>query len=183
MTGETDGMAVGDGFEAPLLEPEIVAQIRRRFGCVFFVRSALWLVGLMADRTALRYVGFRSLRLLLPRDGRQAPALIARPQSRFNYIDVFVVRKVDHEFAAIGSSGFNSVSNVTETGKKKPGGIARRDVNMAVRADGRCRSLAGKKLLAVTIEAGLMFRKLGDVRKGRVALAYLIPILRRNLVA
>jgi hypothetical protein len=53
---------------------------------------------------------------------------------------------------------------------------------VTVRADFRDRSLAREELLAMTIQARCVFRKLGDVRKCCVAFAHFFPVFGRRLV-
>ena len=53
---------------------------------------------------------------------------------------------------------------------------------MAVSTYLRCGSLASEELLAMAIEAGIMFGKLGHIWKRHVTLAHLIRIISRKLV-
>lgn len=61
VASETARVAVRRGFERALFQPELVAEIVRRFRHILFARVALRLIGLMTNRAA-----FRLALLLLP---------------------------------------------------------------------------------------------------------------------
>ena len=177
VTGEANCVTVRNSFEGAFLQPKVIAQILRWFGDVFFAGVTLRLIGLMTDGTALRWSVF----LFLERSVNQPSAIFAG-QVETDYINVFVVRKSHAEFRNELSSFQFRIGNVAEAGKKPASGIARAYCDVTVRANGRRRPLARKELLPVAIQTRRVLGKIGDVGKGRVALAYFLPILCRNLV-
>ena len=184
VTGETHRMTVRYGLERALLQPKIIAPVFRGFGHVLFTRIALRLIGLMTDGATFRLVIIG--RVSFPRrDGYEPRAAVSLETRSVEPDDVyvFVVRKTDAEFRDELAPLLLRVINVTETGKEKPAGVARTDVDVTVGANDWGGSLTRKKLLTMAIQTGRVLGKIGHVGKCPVSLAYVLPILRRNLMA
>src|SRR5689334_22108599 len=100
MTGEADWVTRRDRFERALLQPEVVADVFRRFYDILFARLALRLVSLVANGTTL----WRRRVLCLEQHAHEQAA-IALAKIHSHHVDVFVMREADrelrNEFAAL----------------------------------------------------------------------------------
>lgn len=116
------------------------------------------------------------------RDLHKQRAVLPSGKVHSYHVDVFVMREADtelgHEIAPLKLW----IGYIAETRKQPSRGVARRDCDMAVRTNCRRGTLAGKELLAMTIQTGRVFGKIGNVRKRSVALAKFLPVFRRNFM-
>lgn len=168
-------MTVRDRLESALLQPEGIAQSLGRFDDVFLAGFSLRLIGLVADRTAFWRRGLFVLKQRVHK--RRATVRI-----QSHDINVLIMRKADTEFGHELSALEFWIYNIAQTGKEPARGVSRRHRDMAIRADQRRRPFACKELRAMTAQAGRMFRKICYVCEGRITLAHILPILRRDLV-
>jgi len=182
VTREAGRVAFGCRLKCALLQPERISEILRRLGYVFFIGSSLRLIGLMTDGTTLRF----SSRVfpLLPADGDERcsciPYLVRRIEA--NHIKVFIVREVGLEFGDELLPLGVRPTDIAQAWKYESRGITWRYVNVAVGTDYGSRSLAGKKLLPVAVEASRMLGKLRHIRKRGVTFANFLPVLCRKFV-
>src|SRR5205085_12347485 len=137
---------------------------------------ALRHISLMADGAALRVA-----RLLLVRRGLAAerdanePHAVLSPEvvgtALTDKLDVLVVSEADAEFGRDITPGCRGVEDFARVGERLSRSEARRDARVAVRADGGRGALARKELLAMAADAGGVFRVLGAIGEGVIALA------------
>lgn len=93
------------------------------------------------------------------------------------------MRKADAEFRNNLAPLPRRIGYVGEARKKIAARIARRDADVAVRANPRRGSFASKELLAMTIQTGRMLGKIRHVGKRSLGFPRLLPVLRRKRVA
>ena len=159
----------------PFFQPECITQILRRLGYVLFARLTLRLIGLMTNPTVRG--GFLLL-LVFPRNRNKpcGPICSERRRIATDYLEVCFVWKMNCKLAGAIPSWTCSISHVAKTRKQESHGITRRYCDVAIRTNLWRRSLACEELLPVAIETRLMLRKLGHIRKSRVAFANFFPV-------
>ena len=124
----------------------------------------------------------RRFLLLLVSPRSKNDTALGRRSIATHYLEVRFMRKMHSKLAGVIPSWTGSV-HVAETRKQVSPRIARRYCDVAIRTDFWRRSLACEELLAVAVQAGCMFRKLGYIRKRGVAFADLFPVSSRELMA
>jgi hypothetical protein len=92
-------------------------------------------------------------------------------------VDVFIVWKYDFEIRDEGLTDLRRKKRLAQAGEWIARSVSWSDGEVAVRTNHRRRPLASEELVAMAIQAGLMFGKVGYVRKSFLALPHLLPIL------
>src|SRR2546421_1167824 len=99
-----------------------------------------------------------------------------------DYVHMLVVREIDAEIRNRVLSSRRVQDQPAETRKRKTHGVARTDLDVAVRADAWSGTLAREELLLMAPQTGSVFRKLRHVRERSITFANLFPVLRWKLV-
>src|ERR1044072_7144411 len=189
MTGEA-GRVVRRRLERALLQPEAFAQVFGRLGRVLRLTLALPLIGLVEDHAAPR--GALRVALLRFRDGwtegggDEAAAARRFMSRRSDTSDDFEVLVVREAYLKVGSEiarTLRAVERLGRVGEVDARLVARRDGDVADRADARLRALAREELFAMAGQARCVLGLSRHVGEGRVRLARLLPVGRGELVA
>jgi len=167
VTRETRRVAEGDGLERAFLQPERIAYCRRRFREIFIRRLTLRLHCLVANRAAL----LGGCRAAPGSVSENTPGCVRRLADD---VDVLVVRERDCEVREGSLPLRRQVENFARIRERVPAAVAWARTCVADRADRRRRS--SEELLAVAVQAGLMLRVVGDIRKGGVLSTHLVPV-------
>lgn len=178
MAAKTSGMTVWNCLEGALLQPECIAQVLRRLRHVLVVRVALRLICLMTNPA----VGCRRLLFLAVPRNADEPRFSKRLVLA-HYLEMSFVWKMNSKLADSIPPWPRCVSHVSETRKQESHCVARRNCDMAIRADCGCWSFAGKELWPVTIQTSRMGGKLSNVLESSIAFAHFLPVGGRKLVA
>ena len=95
---------------------------------------------------------------------------------------VFVRREKNLEFRNDTLPFCRTQERLPQGRKWKARRVARTNFDMAVRTDPRCGSFTREELRAMTLDARLMIRKLGDIRESITLFANEFPIRRGKFV-
>src|SRR5438270_8197815 len=95
VTTETDCMTVRCRLKCAFLQPKVVAKILRRRAGIFLLRFALWLISLVANRTAF----WRPFLFLFLKRNHHKQSIEIRPRAiEAHDIQMFVMREPDAKF-------------------------------------------------------------------------------------